>query len=106
MSNKHKTLDIISNLLKRTASGEFDATFKQQYGIDVKKYNFRECPFCGSVANVDYAIYPEQQNQSYTYFSKRYSVRCYWNGSGKGCGAESGHFKTKAEAREHWNIRV
>jgi len=78
---------------------------KQQEELKPGKYKLLKCPLCGNIDNVDYAIYPPQQNQSYRYFSTRYSVRCYWNGTGNGCGAESGHFKSKSEAREAWNTR-
>lgn len=44
MSNKHKTLDIISDLLKRTTSGEFDEKIKQNYTIDMKEYGVMRVP--------------------------------------------------------------
>lgn len=58
-----------------------------------------KCPFCGS-SEAPFLI---------TYHGKdgwrdRYSVICSYNNGG--CGAEGGWYHTKAEAIEHWNMRL
>ena len=67
--------------------------------------DLKSCPFCGGI-DLIIREYPEQENEAYTYFSKRYSVLCIYTGDEKGCGSESGHFKSENEAIEMWNQRV
>lgn len=64
----------------------------------------KSCPCCGST---DLLIkeYPVQKNEVFTYFSKRYAVLCVYTGDEKGCGLESGHFKSENEAVLYWNTR-
>ena len=64
----------------------------------------KKCPFCGS-DDLIIREYPEQENEVLTYFSKRYSVLCIYTGDEKGCGAESGHYKSEDEAIENWERR-
>lgn len=65
----------------------------------------KPCPCCGNL-DPEVVEYPEQENEIYTYFSKRYSVLCRYQEDGQGCGLESGHYKTEEEAVEAWEKRV
>jgi len=68
-------------------------------------YKLLSCPFCGN-KDLDYLIFEPQENEVFTYFTRRYSIQCSYTGSQHGCGASSGHYKTLYEAVEVWNKRV
>lgn len=59
---------------------------------------------CGCGNTPVLRIYPEQENEVYTYFSKRYSYICNYQEGG--CGMESGHYKYEEEARDCWNTAI
>jgi hypothetical protein len=63
------------------------------------------CPCCGSL-DIVFIVYPKQENVNYTYFSERFAIRCNYTGDDKGCGLESGHYKSLDEAAESWNQRI
>ena len=64
----------------------------------MKSERLKPCPFCGN-PNVEMIRY---MGDGIRYFRDRYSVLCRY---GPGCGAESGHYHSVAEAAVMWNQR-
>ena len=65
----------------------------------------KKCPCCGGDPRV--VIYKANSlEHPHTYFSHRYAIQCEYTGEDKGCGMESGHYKTLDEAIETWERRV
>lgn len=63
----------------------------------------KTCPCCDGVARM--VCYPAGKTSYHEYFTDRYAVQCEYTGMDKGCGNESGHYKTPEEAGETWNRR-
>lgn len=66
------------------------------------RVELKPCPFCGCKELIISEYFP-QENEVYTYFSKRYAIKCDYNEGG--CGCESGHYKSLEEAISNWNSR-
>lgn len=64
----------------------------------------KKCPCCGG--NPIYKKYKADSDEhGFTYFTDRYAIQCEYTGDDKGCGLESGHYKTMDEAAGSWNRR-
>lgn len=64
----------------------------------------KKCPCCnGDPRCMKYKA--DSVEHPFTYFTDRYAIQCEYTGDVKGCGMESGHYKTIEEAAERWNLR-
>ena len=63
------------------------------------KKRLKPCPFCGN-KELTMNYYPAD---GVNYFRDRYAVTCDYRKGG--CGAESGHYHSVAEAEYVWNQR-
>lgn len=62
----------------------------------------KKCPCCGGDPRcMKYKA--DSDEHPFTYFSDRYAIQCEYTGDDKGCGMESGHYKTLDEAVDAWN---